>query len=80
MNEDERKGVKQLTNWRISAGFASQRQLASKLDIRQQTVGDWETGKAVPSFENAVRLSELLNVSLDQLAVIFGLKSDEKNP
>jgi DNA-binding XRE family transcriptional regulator len=78
MAEVTNEGDKKLATWRIDAGFASQRQLANKLDIRLQTVGDWETGKAVPSFENAVRLSKVLNVTLDDLAIIFGL--DKTNP
>jgi transcriptional regulator with XRE-family HTH domain len=38
------------------------------LDLSFRTVGDWETGKKLPRFDNATALSRELGVSLKVLA------------
>jgi transcriptional regulator with XRE-family HTH domain len=38
------------------------------LDLSFRTVGDWETGKKLPRFDNATALSRELGVSLKALA------------
>ncbi|HCM90719.1 MULTISPECIES: helix-turn-helix transcriptional regulator [Vagococcus] len=45
----------------------SQEELASKMNISRQSISKWERGDALPSVENLVRLSELLDLSLDEL-------------
>ncbi|RRK11641.1 XRE family transcriptional regulator [Lactiplantibacillus garii] len=45
----------------------TQGQLAAKLYVTTQAVSKWETGKAVPSIDNLLALSDLYNVSLDEL-------------
>lgn len=45
----------------------SQEQLAEKLNIARQSVSKWENGETLPSINNLVILSGLLDVSLDEL-------------
>lgn len=45
----------------------TQAQLAAKLFVTTQAVSKWERGKAVPSIDNLMALSDLYNVSLDEL-------------
>ena len=45
----------------------TQEELAEKLDVRFQAVSNWERGKAPPSIDNLVELSELFGVSVDSI-------------
>lgn len=45
----------------------SQEQLAEQLYVTRQAVSKWENGESFPEMENIVRLSEILDVSLDYL-------------
>ncbi|MCK4551288.1 MAG: helix-turn-helix transcriptional regulator [Tenericutes bacterium] len=45
----------------------SQEDLANQLDISRQSVSKWESGLSMPDLENAIKLSELFNVTLDYL-------------
>ena len=51
----------------------SQEELADKLGISRQAVSKWERAEAGPDVDNAIRLSRLYGVSLDEL---FGNKPD----
>lgn len=55
----------------------SQRQVAKELDIRPQTVGDWEKG-GVPHLppSKIKKLCEVFNCSLDDLIEAFEASSD----
>lgn len=44
-----------------------QQEIAELLGIKRNTYSDWENGKTEPSFENLVKLADLLEVSLDWL-------------
>ena len=44
-----------------------QQELAEILGIKRNTYSDWENGKTEPSFENLIKLADLLEVSLDWL-------------
>jgi len=46
----------------------TQEELSRRLDLSFRTVGDWETGKKLPRFDNATTLSRELGVSLKTLA------------
>jgi transcriptional regulator with XRE-family HTH domain len=52
---------------RESSGF-TQESLARQLNLSFRTVSDWETGKGIPRFDNAVSLARELGVSLKTLA------------
>ena len=45
----------------------TQAQIAEKLDISQQAYASWERGIKKPTQENLVKLSKILNVSVDYL-------------
>lgn len=45
----------------------TQKELAEQIGIKQNSYSDWETGKNEPSFENLIKLANLLEVSLDWL-------------
>ncbi|MCT3064540.1 helix-turn-helix domain-containing protein [Lactiplantibacillus pentosus] len=45
----------------------TQEQLAAKLFVTTQAVSKWERGKAIPSIDNLLALSDLYNLSLDEL-------------
>lgn len=51
---------------RIKAGF-SQSDLAARLNVKQATVSLWEQGRNLPKVSNMVRLSELLDIPVDEL-------------
>lgn len=45
----------------------SQEQLADALNISRQSISKWETGENLPSIDNLISLSGLLDISLDEL-------------
>ena len=45
----------------------SQEELASRLDVTRQTVSKWELGETAPDIKQAQILSQIFNVSLDEL-------------
>lgn len=51
---------------RADAGL-TQEQVAEALEISRQTLSNWENGKTYPDIRNAVKLSELYGISMDQL-------------
>ena len=55
-----------LIKLRKNKGF-TQQQVASKLGIDRTTYTKYETGVSEPAFEMLIRLSQMLNVSLDEL-------------
>lgn len=59
------KKERELRNW-------SQEFLAEQIHVSRQSVSKWETGKNYPSIEIIIDLSELFEISIDEL-----LKSDE---
>lgn len=48
----------------------SQEQLAERLNVTRQAVSNWECGKTEPDIETLQRLSEVLEVSVEEL--IYG--------
>lgn len=51
----------------------TQEQFAKDLAISRQAVSKWESGKAIPDIENLMYISNLYDVSLDEL-----IKGDDK--
>lgn len=45
----------------------SQEQLAQALSISRQSISKWETGENLPSIDNLISLSGMLDISLDEL-------------
>lgn len=51
----------------------SQNELADKLHLTRQSISKWENSTTLPSFANVIAISELFDVSLDEL-----IKGDER--
>jgi len=56
----------QLKRLRESKGF-SQEDVAKKIGVTRQAVYKWENDKSCPDIENLILLSEMYNVTLDEL-------------
>ncbi|MGK0607261.1 helix-turn-helix domain-containing protein [Enterococcus gilvus] len=61
----------QIKNCRNDLGL-SQDELAEKLFVTRQSVSKWELGESIPDLNNIIKLSEILNITLDEL--ILGKK------
>lgn len=57
---------KQLKKYRIQQKL-SQENLAEKIFVSRQTISNWENGKSYPDIQNLLLLSEIFDVSLDEL-------------
>ena len=51
----------------------TQDKLAAKINISRQSISKWENGHGYPDIENLIKISDLYNLSLDEL-----LKDDKK--
>ena len=45
----------------------TQEQLAEKMNVARQTISKWELGETSPDIEQAKKLSQIFNVSLDEM-------------
>ncbi|MBE6978543.1 MAG: helix-turn-helix transcriptional regulator [Ruminococcaceae bacterium] len=63
---------KKLKDMREKAAF-TQEQVAEAVMVSRQTVSNWETGKSLPDIVSIIKLSDLYNISIDEL-----LKGDQK--
>jgi len=45
----------------------SQEELAEKLEVSRQTVSKWESNKAIPELDKLIKISEIYNITLDEL-------------
>ena len=45
----------------------SQEELADKVGVSRQAVTKWETGAGIPDIENMISISNLFNISIDEL-------------
>lgn len=55
----------------------SQDELAKRMDISRQAISKWETGKSYPDVETILKLSDIFNLSLDEL--VKGDKDFQQN-
>lgn len=55
-----------LIQLRKSSGL-SQEELGNRLNVARQTVSKWELGSTTPEMEKLIELSNLFNVSIDEL-------------
>lgn len=58
--------TERLKELRLKKGL-TQTELGKKVGVKQNTFTNWENGKREPSFENLIKLADLLEVSLDWL-------------
>lgn len=63
---------KKLRNARVRINM-TQEKIADELNVSRQTVSNWERGKSLPDIISLIRLSDLYQMSLDDL-----LKGDSK--
>lgn len=63
---------KKLKEARANAGL-TQEQVAEKIIVSRQTISNWERGKSLPDIVSIIKLSDLYQISLDEL-----LKGDTK--
>ena len=56
----------QIKNRRLAVGL-SQEELAEQIYVTRQTLSNWENNKTYPDINSLLRLSDLFNVSLDEL-------------
>lgn len=61
-----------LKNSRLNAGM-TQEQIAEKINVSRQTISNWENGKSLPDVISLIKISDLYQISLDDL-----LKGDGK--
>ena len=47
----------------------SQEELASRLNVSRQTVSKWEVGDSTPDMEKLIAISDLFEISLDELVM-----------
>lgn len=67
-----------LINLRKSAGL-SQEELGNKLDVARQTVSKWELGETTPEMDKLVKMSEIFNITLDELVKDENIKPQINN-
>lgn len=58
--------LQRLKELRLKKGL-TQQQIADLVHVNRVTYTNWEKGKREPSYENLVKLADLLEVSLDSL-------------
>jgi len=61
-----------LKDARIQAGL-TQEQVAEKIMVSRQTISNWENGKSLPDIVSIMSLSDLYQISIDEL-----LKGDKR--
>lgn len=60
------KGKSKLRKYREESGH-SQIDLAEKMAVTQQSISSWETGRTIPKPYQMKKLSEILEVDMDDL-------------
>lgn len=66
-----------LYDLRKQKGF-SQEELANRLNVSRQTVSKWEVGDSTPDLEKLVAISDLFEISLDELVLGKAAVSSEE--
>lgn len=59
--------IKDLLRINRESNKLTQEQLADKIYVSRQTVSKWERGESLPDIENIIILSDLYDISIDQL-------------
>ncbi len=68
------KEKRRLSQYREAKGY-SQIDIADRLSVTQQSISSWEIGRTIPKPYQMKQLSEMLEVSIDELFYeIFNMK------
>lgn len=67
---------KNIKKFREQKGL-TQDALAEKLNVTRQALSNWERGKTQPDIETLQKISEILEVSVEEL--IYGHRTDQKS-
>lgn len=59
-------------NMRLRAGFPSQQALADEMGIKRSAIGNWESGRGVPSMAHAERFAVVVNRPRAEVLAKFG--------
>ena len=62
----DRKFCKNLKETRKLCGY-TQKQVANRLNVVESCYANWEQGRTQPDIENLRKLSQILNISIDEL-------------
>ncbi|SHH26042.1 helix-turn-helix domain-containing protein [Virgibacillus chiguensis] len=66
MEEQANTFGEQLKQCRVERDW-SQEKLATELHVSRQAVYKWETNKSYPDIQNLIRISDLFNITIDEL-------------
>jgi transcriptional regulator with XRE-family HTH domain len=55
----------------------TQPELSRRINVGIRIISDWESGRKIPRFDNAVALAKELGISLKVLAKVMGLDSSK---
>ncbi|MGY3779637.1 helix-turn-helix domain-containing protein [Isobaculum melis] len=69
------KALRKKENW-------TQAELAKKINISNQAVSKWETGRGFPDIANLIQIGDLFNLTLDELVrddLLLQKKMSQKN-
>jgi len=75
MGSEEKVNLGKLISARRHYMRLTQEQLADLMNVSKSAIAKWETNGGIPERSNLIRLSEVLNVSLDDLYRII----DDRN-
>ena len=61
----------------------TQEEVAEKIHVSRQTISNWETGRTLPDITSLVLISDIYNISLDELIkendiIMDEIKVDQK--
>ena len=76
MNQENKNNVSALKALRESVGL-TQPELSQRMHCGIRIIGDWENGRRIPRFDNAIALARELNVSLKELAKAINLDASD---
>ena len=65
---------KKLKDARANAGL-TQEQVAEKIMVSRQTISNWENGKSLPDIISIINLSDLYQISLDAVSIIYSIST-----
>lgn len=49
----------------------SQQELADKIPISRESISKWEKSKNIPDYQSLIRISEIFNISVDEIDYII---------